>query len=79
MLDIKFIRENPEKVKQGVKNKNAEVDIDKLLDLDKRRRELIGEIDGLRAEQNKKSVAGPQDTEALEELKKLKEKIRTLE
>ncbi|MDD4990423.1 MAG: hypothetical protein PHW31_03905, partial [Candidatus Pacebacteria bacterium] len=35
MLDIKFIRENPEKVKQGARNKGAEVDIDKLLELDK--------------------------------------------
>lgn len=79
MIDIKFIRENPEKVKQGVKSKNADVDIDKLLELDKRRRELIAEIDGLRAEQNKKSKGGPQDPVALEELKGLKERIKILE
>ncbi|PIX03048.1 hypothetical protein COZ78_02375, partial [bacterium (Candidatus Gribaldobacteria) CG_4_8_14_3_um_filter_42_11] len=35
MLDIKFIRENPEKVKQGAKNKGVEIDIDRLLGLDK--------------------------------------------
>jgi len=36
MLDIKFIRENPEKVKIGAKNKGVEVDVDKLLELDKK-------------------------------------------
>lgn len=52
MLDIKFIRENPEKVKQGAKNKGVEVDIDKLLELDKERREMIVEIEALRSERN---------------------------
>lgn len=53
MLDIKFIRENPEKVKEGVVKKRAKVDIDAILDLDKKYRELIQKIDSLRAEQNR--------------------------
>jgi len=36
MLDIKFIRENPDKVKQGCQKKQADVDIDKLLEIDKK-------------------------------------------
>jgi len=35
-LDIKFIRENPEKVKQGAKNKGVDIDMEKLLGLDKK-------------------------------------------
>ncbi|MBM3251140.1 MAG: serine--tRNA ligase [Candidatus Nealsonbacteria bacterium] len=53
MLDIKFIRENPEKVKQASENKGIEVDIDRLLKLDEQRRAYIQESEKLRAEQKK--------------------------
>jgi seryl-tRNA synthetase len=53
MLDINFIRENSQKVKEACKNKNVNIDVDKVLDLDKRKRELITEIEKLKAEQNK--------------------------
>jgi seryl-tRNA synthetase len=42
MLDIKFIRENSEKVKKACKDKQVKVDIDELLRLDKERRGLLG-------------------------------------
>ena len=41
MLDIKFIRENPELVKQGIINKNEPDRVDELLELDKQKRSLI--------------------------------------
>ena len=53
MLDIKFIRENPDKVKEGCKKKNADCDVDKVLELDEKRRELVQKIEGLRSEQHK--------------------------
>lgn len=53
MLDIKFIRENPEKVKQGSKNKGIDIDIDQFLDLDKKKNQLMKEVESLRAKQNK--------------------------
>ncbi|OGZ32380.1 MAG: serine--tRNA ligase [Candidatus Portnoybacteria bacterium RIFCSPLOWO2_12_FULL_39_9] len=53
MLDIKFIRQNPEKVKDGCWKKGVKVDIDRLLELDKKKRGLLQEIEGLRAEQNR--------------------------
>ena len=40
MLDIKFIRQNPEKVKDGCWKKGVKVDIDRLLELDKKKRGL---------------------------------------
>jgi len=53
MLDIKFIRENPDKVKTGIEQKGADPSlVDKVLDLDKKRRELIQQIDTLRAKKN---------------------------
>jgi len=59
MLDIKFIRENPDKIKKGCQNKQIKCDIDKLLEVDKKRRELLQEIEKLKAEQNKVSGKRP--------------------
>ena len=52
MLDIKFIRDNKEVVIAGAKKKHIEVDINRLIELDDKRRELQLSIDGTRAEQN---------------------------
>ena len=53
MLDIKFIRQNPDKVKEGCKKKGVKVDIDKLLELDKKKREYLQKIESLKSKQNK--------------------------
>lgn len=55
MLDIKFIRENPEVVKDAVRKKAMAVDIDRILELDKKRRETLRSVEHLRAEHNKVS------------------------
>ena len=55
MLDIAFIREFPDLVKAGAKKKRIQVDVDRLLDVDRRRRGLITKIEQLRAERNRKS------------------------
>ncbi|HED36819.1 MAG TPA: serine--tRNA ligase, partial [Ignavibacteria bacterium] len=47
MLDLKFIRENPELVKTGIKNKNENDRVDELLELDKKRRSLITQTEEL--------------------------------
>jgi seryl-tRNA synthetase len=73
MIDIKLLRENPEKIKNGVKNKGADIDIDKILELDKKRRGLISEIENLRAEQKKFNK------DQIEKAKELKNKIKELE
>ena len=57
MLDIKFIRENKDIVAMGAKKKHIDVDIDKLLELDDKRKELQAQIDEKRAEQNNASNA----------------------
>ncbi|MBI2055417.1 MAG: serine--tRNA ligase, partial [Candidatus Sungbacteria bacterium] len=52
MLDIKFIRDNPDKVKEGLKKKGVDFDLDHLLAVDEKRRAKIKEVDDLRSEQN---------------------------
>src|SRR3989338_10189235 len=52
MLDIKFIRENKDIVAAGAKKKHIDIDIDKLLAVDDKRRELQLSIDQKRSEQN---------------------------
>lgn len=76
MLDIKFIRQNPDIVKKVIQDKNVDLDLDKLLAIDARRRELIESSESLKAEQNKKSKGPGFD---VEELKSLKEKFKVME
>lgn len=57
MLDIKFIRENKDIVIAGARKKHVDVDIERLLELDDKRRELQSTVDEKRAEQNKASQA----------------------
>ena len=52
MLDLKFIRENPELVKRGIINKNEPDRVDELLELDKQRRSLITQTEELKAKKN---------------------------
>src|SRR3989344_3570313 len=78
MLDIKYIRQNSDKVREAIKNKKSVLDLDKLLATDERRRHLLSESESLKAEQNKRSK-GPQSPVDLEELKALKEKIKLIE
>ena len=55
MLDIKLIRENPDKIKAGLKAKEVDCDelIDRILELDEQRRTLLQQTEALKAEQNK--------------------------
>lgn len=55
MLDIKFIRENPDLVKEAALKKHVKTDIDRLLALDEKRRARIQEIDELRSRHKKSS------------------------
>ena len=56
MLDIKFLRENPEIVKQNIRNKFQDsklVLVDEVIELDKKSRQTQQEADALRADRNK--------------------------
>ena len=53
MLDIRFIRENTEAVKAAMISRNADVDVEAVLERDARRRAIISEVDTLKAERNR--------------------------
>lgn len=78
MLDIKFIRENPDLIKRNCKNRLVNVDIDKLLKLDEKKRKLETEIGELRARRNIGSKTKPGKAE-IKEMKELGEKIKKSE
>ena len=62
MLDIKRIKEDPEKVKAGLRAKevNCDQEVDRILALDKERRDIIHDMEQKKAEQNKVSKTIPQ-------------------
>lgn len=53
MLDIKLIRENPEKVKKGARDKGFDINIDHVLEIDTKYRELLASVQKLREERNR--------------------------
>jgi seryl-tRNA synthetase len=56
MLDMKMVRENPESIRKMLTDRNVKFDLDSLLELDKKRRELIISTDNLRKRKNEMSV-----------------------
>ncbi|MDR1702776.1 MAG: serine--tRNA ligase [Sporomusaceae bacterium] len=52
MLDIKFVRDNPEKVITALKNRGGSYNLDEFLALEKKRRELLGESEALKNKRN---------------------------
>lgn len=82
MLDIQYIRDNPELVKKKAKQKKVQVDIETFLDVDARRRELLNQIDELRSQRNQhaEQIKNQRPTEVeIAKGKDLKEKITLLE
>ena len=87
MLDIKFIRENPDLVKAAMKNRNADMDehIDEVLKLDADRRELTAKAESMKSKQNAVTKKIPEmkkngeDTaEIMREMKVLSSEISSL-
>ena len=80
MLDIKFLRSNPEIVKQNIKNKFQDSKlplVDEVLELDQKNREIKGEVEALRAEKNKtsKQIGAMMAQGKKEEAEELKRKV----
>lgn len=84
MLDIKFIRENAEKIKKVAEDKNIKFDVEQLLELDKKRISQLQYIEELLAEKNKLNDLLPKASNEkkqtlLEQAKILKEKLTKVE
>lgn len=86
MLDIKFIRENPDAVKHGLLNKNSKDIVDEILALDEERRSLIAKTEELKSKKNQVSAqipqlkkAGQDTTEIFAEMKRVGDEISQLD
>jgi seryl-tRNA synthetase len=86
MLDLKFIRENPQLVKDAVKNKNDHADVDKILELDTGRRTTIAAVEQLKAERNavsekiaKKKRGGEDASQDIAQMKDVGDKIASMD
>jgi seryl-tRNA synthetase len=86
MLDLKFIRENPEIVKAGVESKNEKSTVDQVIELDKQRRANLQKAEELKAKKNKVSAevarlkrAGENTDEIVAEMKTVSDEIKQLD
>ncbi len=86
MLDLKFIRDNKDIVKDSVKNRNLKLDIDELLKLDEEHRKILVEVEELRSQRNKandevaaaiKAKKNPKDI--IDKMKPVSQKIADFE
>ena len=88
MLDARFVRENPEAVREAMANRRSHWDVEAFLALDDERRRLIGEVEGLQATRNESSKAigalmkaGDRDEAeaAKDEVRRVNDRITVLE
>lgn len=87
MFDIKLIRDNPDKVKESLKKKRADLSlVDDAIALDKKRREIIGEVEKLKAENNKVSgeiakmkKEGKDASSIIAEMKTVSDKVKAFD
>jgi seryl-tRNA synthetase len=82
MLDIKYIRENPDKVREGIKNKNEKDRLDEVLALDQKRRDLLTKTEEWKAQRNQGSAkvaqlkkSGGDASDLLSEMKRLSDQV----
>lgn len=83
MFDIKLVRENPDFVRTGLKNKNEKDRVDEILQLDATRREIISKVEELKAKKNQVSAevgkikkSGGDASEIIAEMKTLGDQIK---
>ncbi|MBU1018386.1 MAG: serine--tRNA ligase [Patescibacteria group bacterium] len=83
MLDPKLIRENPDLIKKTCKQKGIKLDVDKLLQIDEEKREILKQVEALKAEKNKASekiaqLDGEEKKSAIAEMQKVSEEEKKL-
>lgn len=81
MLDIKFIRENPDLIKEAARKKHINFDVKELLDIDNKRRDILKNVEEMRAAQNAENdkiaelLDKSEKNKAIEKMKKLKDEL----
>ena len=77
MHNLKLIRENPDVFRKKISNRNVDINLDELLNLDKKNREIIQKKEKL--EQEKKIISKTKDKSQFEKSKKISKEIEDLE
>ena len=86
MIHLSLIREQPDKIRKGAKNKGEVIDLDSLLNLDNEHRSLLNSLNELRAERNRVSEeigkakgTGKDALDSIQAMKKVSQQIKELE
>jgi len=85
MLDLRLIREQPDLVREALRKLNTEAPIDEILQLDERRRQLVAEVEQLKAQRNAESKRigqmppGPEREAAITAMRQLGDRIEELD
>ncbi len=86
MLDLRFIRENPDLVRKAIESKREKADVDRLLELDAERRSLLTESEQLKHERNvvsqeiaRKKKAGENAEDDIQRMRQVGERIKSLD
>jgi seryl-tRNA synthetase len=84
MLDIKFIRENSDIIKESARKKHLPFNVDELISADQKRLDILKDVEALRAEQNKvsdsiQSVSQDERAGMIDAMRKVKENLKTKE
>jgi len=86
MLDIKFVRQNPDKVRAALESRGTAADLDKFLALDEERRNLLFEVEKLKSHRNqvseevaRKKKAGEAVDDIIAEMKEVSQKIKEMD
>ena len=86
MLDIKYVRDHLDEVKAFLLARNHSFKVEKIIELDEKRRTLISSVEQLKAERNAGSkkvgaakASGEDTSSIMEDMKKIGEKIKTLD
>jgi len=84
MLDIKFIREHSDLIKEAARKKRIDFDVEKLIEIDNKRLKLLKEVEEMRARQNTASdkiaqMSGDERQLAINDVKKIKDELTTSE
>ena len=86
MLDMKIVRQDPEKIRKMLKDRDVQFDLDLLLELDKKRREMIISTDNLRKKKNEMSVKisetkkmGNKATAIIQEMQMVSKELTSME
>lgn len=84
MIDLRLLRTDPDRVRESLQRRDADIDLDEIISLDERHRALLTEVESLRAQQNQvskeiASSSGPDRELLIEKGRELSERLKKLE